>query len=126
MDCYYQELWSATASHVLVPSQGTVVVDETGGWLHSWWEQCQQLGVDHLRTPITLHPHPAPLELRDFAEKQKCHQVRPWGVFPATVNTRAALPSTSFCCNHALLHNQGAAVVNKHAATAPIHNICAF
>ena len=55
--------------------QDTVVIDSTGEWLHSWKEECRQLGVEHLRTPITLHPAAAPLELRSFIDKHALHHV---------------------------------------------------
>eukprot|EP00887_Chlorella_sp_A99_P000159 scaffold16.g159.t1 len=48
--------------------QRAAVIDRRGGWLAAWDVRRERLGAKHVRAPATLHPHPSPLALQQFAE----------------------------------------------------------
>lgn len=45
-------------------------MDSSGAWLSAWAAQCGRGEVGALRTPVTMHPHPAPAELGYYAEAE--------------------------------------------------------
>ncbi len=45
---------------------GMLVVDPSGSWLHRWRWQMEAMGISHLRSPATHHPHPDPWQFRKW------------------------------------------------------------
>jgi hypothetical protein len=53
-----------------------VVIDPSGVWLSQWNENFDQLQIEHLRSPVNIHPDPQDaMALREFAELRQKHRM---------------------------------------------------
>jgi len=77
-------------------SQKTTVIDSTGDWLTSFKSWTSKLGITHLNTPITLHPHASPGALKDFAQQQQQHT----GCSDITISPSTSTPPKSTTTNN--------------------------
>jgi hypothetical protein len=72
-----------------------VVIDPSGTWLTKWHTSFQQFAIEHLRSPVTVHPDPTDaIALREFAEqRQKAHLVKAKVSHTASTSTLSAKKS---------------------------------